>query len=799
MPGSARPLFVGRLVQLQQPEPLRGSWRQADCMAPMSFSAERLERDLALMHEGVRRLFVNDFKAAEEIFNRGAREVAPSVDGSSSRDLRGAFALNWTMVSLLFGLLSFANAQLEECLQRVWLAEKLTLEDPPWVGQRIILGIIYLTAGIAQLIKNAWVKAGINLVRSLRYIREFEDGLAYEGPEQAVVRSVALYFLGLFNYVISMLPPRILSLASRAGGSLQGDRVAALELLQSCRKEGGIFAPYAASVLLAYRTSLKPLLGETTDDTDLAAATELLEWADARYPESAVFGLCRADLFAMQREVPEAILCVHKVHDALAPLQLPAIDFFLEQKKAIFYLATLEWRTAAEGFERSLRVNILNKRRSWVPFISYLAGLCRLLDGDAVSFRVNFGRIAEYAKLRKRNWPPEDDMAFEKAKDLFSEPMTAFRALLDVLEVSMLKLQGLQITTPVAKQQLCALMEDASWSEECPQGPPLAPASSSRVVAEKRAGQHGAAPEEAARALLFRAELTHLLGDADGAKRFALDGLRVASDMGPRGAKNGTEALLHLTLAVLNVDGHLVKLDQCGRSTRAFDDAIRLKALGLASSRVPRSSASRARASSGSSSTCTTITVSADCTGSPGLSPQVTSDLDEEDEFFSADEGDFPVAELPELAEVTGRHDASSPMWVLSDSVGKSLSRATKSATKASKQAAKRLAKAVHAAGAATGAVDLSSSSGPYNSDLLLSALHQQAMQGDCSVVSMPPPDKGASRAEILAYLKWVQWSSLKGMTKVDAMQGYMDLLQGLHDARQRNPGGIGGSDLHGT
>ena len=105
------------------------------------------------------------------------------------------------------------------------------------------------------------------------------------------------------------------------------------------------------------------------------------------------------------------------------------------------------------------------------------------------------------------------------------------------------------------------------------------------ALAGVRTGQHGAAPEEAARALLFRAELTHLLGDADGAKRFALDGLRVASDMGPRGAKNGTEALLHLTLAVLNVDGHLVKLDQCGRSTRAFDDAIRLKALGLASSR----------------------------------------------------------------------------------------------------------------------------------------------------------------------------------------------------------------------
>ena len=46
-----------------------------------------------------------------------------------------------------FGLLSFANDQLDECLTRVWTAESLLLEDAPWVGQKMLLGMVYLIAG----------------------------------------------------------------------------------------------------------------------------------------------------------------------------------------------------------------------------------------------------------------------------------------------------------------------------------------------------------------------------------------------------------------------------------------------------------------------------------------------------------------------------------------------------------------------------------------------------------------------------------------------------------------------------
>ena len=31
-------------------------------------------------------------------------------------------------------------------------------------------------SGVVQAAKNAWLKSGVNLVRSLRYIKDFEEG-----------------------------------------------------------------------------------------------------------------------------------------------------------------------------------------------------------------------------------------------------------------------------------------------------------------------------------------------------------------------------------------------------------------------------------------------------------------------------------------------------------------------------------------------------------------------------------------------------------------------------------------------
>ncbi|CAJ1460344.1 unnamed protein product [Effrenium voratum] len=367
---------------------------------------DQLTRDMTALQEGIRLLFTNDYQGAEDTFRQGSqRPRPPPLPDGTIRDTRGAFALIYTMVSFMFGLLSFANDQLDECLARVWTAESLLLEDGPWVGQKMLLGMVYLIAGVVQAAKNAWLKSGVNLVRALRYIKDFEEGLRFEGREAPFVRSFAHFVMGLFNLVLSMLPPQMLRIASRAGGrTLQGSRSDALRLLNECYVQDGIMAPFAVLVLLCYNIWMKTYLGESINDEDFAKSKSLLQWAGERFPKSAVFEFWQTELHVIRTEIREASQCVERVHAVLAQLKLPAIDSFLEQKKAMFSLALLDWPSAAQGFEQSLQVSVQKQRRSYVPTLSYLAGLCRVLSEQ--SGAANFERVQQYAKMRKRETGP---------------------------------------------------------------------------------------------------------------------------------------------------------------------------------------------------------------------------------------------------------------------------------------------------------------------------------------------------------------------------------------------------------
>jgi len=172
----------------------------------------------------------------------------------------------------------------------------------------------------------------------------------------------------------------------------------------------------------------------------------------------------------------------------------------------------------------------------------------------------------------------------------------------------MLKLHLLHTMPDDVKRQLDELLQDTAWCEALQQ----------RHGIPGCACDNAVAPEEVARAWLFRAEIARLLKKNDDARQFDYHGLELAPKLGSRGILNGTAATLHLTLSLLGVEDHLKALDRCPRPCRAFDEALKLKSLGVGKSGVSDETGRNA--------------------GTPERPGMPTEEWTQDEEFFSAEE-----------------------------------------------------------------------------------------------------------------------------------------------------------------
>ena len=81
--------------------------------------------------------------------NTGAENSAQAAANGKDtlqqgHDLRGAFALNYALTSVIRGILSMANDQLDECADRLWNADALAAEADEWIGKAVVRGICTL-------------------------------------------------------------------------------------------------------------------------------------------------------------------------------------------------------------------------------------------------------------------------------------------------------------------------------------------------------------------------------------------------------------------------------------------------------------------------------------------------------------------------------------------------------------------------------------------------------------------------------------------------------------------------------
>ena len=353
----------------------------------------RWEEDVAAMRRGTCLYLSNDLAAAEELFSRGMagheqasrKDEAVAVEGSEEssadddilkRDTRGAYALQYAIVGLMRGAGSLANDQLEECLNRLWEADRLAALDTAWVGRNVVRGTCTLAAGLVLCMQREVVRGVWNIVRSWQWLRHLRrDALEYDGVGREIVRSAALMSLGAFALILSLLPQHLVRAASWSTG-FEIDRASGLSMLRVCQQEGGIYAPIAALAWLVFHIDTKTFLGEAQAPEELLECKELLAWGSTVCDSSLFFGILEADLHACNRHLEAALEVIKHLSTLPALLELKAIGAVLQYKKALYHLAALEFDAAAASFALSQKIYKAAGRRSLGPAMACHAAQC---------------------------------------------------------------------------------------------------------------------------------------------------------------------------------------------------------------------------------------------------------------------------------------------------------------------------------------------------------------------------------------------------------------------------------------
>lgn len=547
----------------------------------------RFESGVASMREGTKLYLTNDFRSAESLFQRGtvteydgsgdnetggggtgetkAKNKISDTNGDKDTetdtdaeiDLRGAFALQYAIVGLLRGVASMEDDQLDTSLSRLWEADAMAALDAPWVGRKVVRGLCQLMAGIVECLRKSPAKGAYHMAGSWVYLRALRtEALDYDGMGREVVRSSALLGLGAFALILSLLPDKLVRAASWTTG-FEVDRAAGLEMLQTCQREGGVYAPIAALGWISFTVDTKTFLGEEQTDEELAECETLLEWAKASFPDSLFFGILEADLHASRRRLPEALGVLEHAMALPCLDELRALKAVFSYKKAIYHLAALEWIEAARAFELAQAIYKASGRRSLGPSMAMYAAQCFCIDGgdgceEAVARMM--GEVATYKELDKSNWPRPDNMMFQ----LHGE----------YADGSVDNLPGwslLHIATTMAITMRCTL-----WMNSDVAG---------RFVALLDGAGYDKDPDDAARAVVCIAQLHTHQGSIDTGLARCTKGLDLAPLLGESSRKFGTLPMLHYLAAHLHcAAGALHRAEVClGSSVGTTDGDMDLQ------------------------------------------------------------------------------------------------------------------------------------------------------------------------------------------------------------------------------
>lgn len=391
----------------------------------------RWDNDIQVMREGIRLLLSNQIAEANVCLEKGAEEVKSrgTIDfAAGDHDLRGGFAFVNAIMSLMQGMASLENNQLQTVLERIWVADDLLVADGAWAGRTVMRGLCLMLAGVVELMQQSYAKGVWHICRSWLWLRYLEaEGLNFEGHEREAVRSTSLLALGVFNLLVSILPPSAMQAAGWLSG-FSGGRKEGEEKLRCCWQEDGILAPFAGLILVGVAADVSSFLGELDHEREpkLEEASKILKWGDERYPNAFFFAGLKASYLCMRREIATAGAIVETAQEQVK--DLPAFVFITHLRLGTMQACALDWSAAAISFRKGVDIYRSVNRRAFCPTLSMNAYFCHLAAGEAEQAATAL-ELARSYRTEDKKWGGIDEASLEQAELVHSE-CSSFRPLI---------------------------------------------------------------------------------------------------------------------------------------------------------------------------------------------------------------------------------------------------------------------------------------------------------------------------------------------------------------------------------
>lgn len=367
-------------------------------------------KDIDSMRHGLQLMLTNKFGEADEFYDKILADLNQRSWVKGQHNPTGAFMFIGSLTGMIHGLATLESDQLAKAIEGMQKADEAADKDAEWAGKVVVKGLCMLLQGVMRLAQGEKKKGIWQVCRSWAWLRHLEkQALNYEGPESPLVRSATLLSLGLFNLVLSFLPPTALRAACWISG-LEGRKETALKFLQTCVEEDGVLSPFGVVFLTIYQLHLRDIIGEKWTEADLAETDRQLALAEARYPSSIWFQTLRSDYCGCRHQPERAFEVTESMRPAAAIL--PALGMLIHARRATLSQAQLQWSQAAQSIREALTVFRKVNRRSFVPAMAATAALLHEVAGERDQRDEMMLLVREYQKIENKKWDFPDVYAF---------------------------------------------------------------------------------------------------------------------------------------------------------------------------------------------------------------------------------------------------------------------------------------------------------------------------------------------------------------------------------------------------